>query len=299
MKATRSGALKFLVATDVAARGIDVSHLSHVINYTFPESLEVYVHRTGRTGRAGRQGAAVSLIAPQDIGSLYMLRLTYKIFPVEKRLVTEVEEARAAELDRLYTLRKTFSNGAGAGYAGLAKRLMCDLRGERIISGLLERYFETVDLSEQQTRVEASVDTPKAAAPEAPPAAPAAPAIDEDSFDDAPTQDVKAEAADDVADDVADEASDDEKSTRDVDDVGEKGEIYLNAGRKDGLRISSLMKVVMQRTGLPRTALGKVRMLTRSTFVSVPPESFEMVLKALASVEVDGLTLKAEPAQES
>ena len=61
MDATRKGELRFLVATDVAARGIDISHLTHVINFDFPESAEAYVHRTGRTGRAGRTGAAISL----------------------------------------------------------------------------------------------------------------------------------------------------------------------------------------------------------------------------------------------
>ena len=73
--------LHFLVATDVAARGIDISNLSHVINYTFPESAEVYVHRTGRTGRAGKTGIAISLISPRELGNFYMLKLTYKIKP--------------------------------------------------------------------------------------------------------------------------------------------------------------------------------------------------------------------------
>ncbi|HRI51300.1 MAG TPA: DEAD/DEAH box helicase, partial [Pseudomonadota bacterium] len=71
--------LKYLVATDVAARGIDISDLSHVINYTFPESAEVYVHRTGRTGRAGKSGVAISLISPRELGNFYYLKLTYKI----------------------------------------------------------------------------------------------------------------------------------------------------------------------------------------------------------------------------
>lgn len=324
MKATRSGELKFLVATDVAARGIDVSHLSHVINYTFPESLEVYVHRTGRTGRAGRQGAAVSLIAPQDIGSLYMLRLTYKIFPVEKRLVTEVEEARAAEIDKLDALRKAFSNGAGQGYAGLAKRLMCDVRGERIIAGLLGAYFDGAgkDIAPAQTVASEVVVPAQAVAPKpsepatlqvlpsvvvegavAPAPAHARAAAAASPFDDAPIPDNRVAEDTDDMEDTDDGTQDTDSATdrteRDGNEQGEKGEIYLNAGRKDGLKISSLMKVVMQRTGLPRTALGKVRMLTRSTFVSVPPEYFDMVLKALASVEVDGLSLQAEPAQES
>ena len=50
---------------DVAARGIDISHLTHVINYDFPDSTERYVHRTGRTGRAGRTGTAISIITPK------------------------------------------------------------------------------------------------------------------------------------------------------------------------------------------------------------------------------------------
>ena len=65
MNATREGRLRFLVCTDVAARGIDISHLTHVINYDFPETAEQYVHRTGRTGRAGRTGTAIALVGPE------------------------------------------------------------------------------------------------------------------------------------------------------------------------------------------------------------------------------------------
>ncbi|MBC7174362.1 MAG: DEAD/DEAH box helicase, partial [Polyangiaceae bacterium] len=63
MARTRKSELRFLVATDVAARGIDVSHLTHVINYSLPNQLEQYIHRTGRTGRAGRTGTAIALVS--------------------------------------------------------------------------------------------------------------------------------------------------------------------------------------------------------------------------------------------
>lgn len=75
MRATQESKLRFLVCTDVAARGIDISHLTHVINFDFPDSSEQYVHRTGRTGRAGRMGTAISLVSPTAIGDLYYLRL--------------------------------------------------------------------------------------------------------------------------------------------------------------------------------------------------------------------------------
>lgn len=64
MRRMRSGQLKLVVATDVAARGLDVDHLTLVVNLDIPESKEVYVHRIGRTGRAGRKGTAISLVTP-------------------------------------------------------------------------------------------------------------------------------------------------------------------------------------------------------------------------------------------
>jgi ATP-dependent RNA helicase DeaD len=69
----RSGELKYLIATDVAARGIDIKGLDLVINYTLPKENEVYTHRTGRTGRAGASGKAISLIAPQDTAIFHLL----------------------------------------------------------------------------------------------------------------------------------------------------------------------------------------------------------------------------------
>ncbi len=67
----RDGTLRYLIATDVAARGIDISHLELVVNYSIHNDSEAYVHRTGRTGRAGRSGVAISLVAPQDNGAFY------------------------------------------------------------------------------------------------------------------------------------------------------------------------------------------------------------------------------------
>src|SRR5262245_14822978 len=78
--------LRFLCATDVAARGIDISDLSHVINFSVPESPEVYVHRTGRTGRAGKKGTALSLVGPRELGNFRYVRLQFGIKPEERVL---------------------------------------------------------------------------------------------------------------------------------------------------------------------------------------------------------------------
>ena len=66
MNRFRSKDLRILVATDVAARGLDVTNLSHIVNYNLPDDLEVYIHRSGRTGRAGNKGICMSIVSPRE-----------------------------------------------------------------------------------------------------------------------------------------------------------------------------------------------------------------------------------------
>ena len=89
MARIKAAKLRFLVATDVAARGIDISDLSHVISYSAPDSPEVYVHRTGRTGRAGKAGVAISLVSGLDIGNFRYMQTINKIKVVERKPPTE------------------------------------------------------------------------------------------------------------------------------------------------------------------------------------------------------------------
>jgi ATP-dependent RNA helicase RhlE len=84
--AFRKGQTRILVATDIAARGIDVSGVSHVVNYELPEVPEAYVHRIGRTARAGAEGQAISLCAPDERGDLRAIeRLIKQQIPAESR----------------------------------------------------------------------------------------------------------------------------------------------------------------------------------------------------------------------
>ncbi|AVH54785.1 MULTISPECIES: DEAD/DEAH box helicase [Streptomyces] len=94
----RGGTADLLVATDVAARGIDVEHLTHVINYDVPSAPESYVHRIGRVGRAGREGVAITLAEPREHRQLKAIeRATGRKIPVE--MVPSVADLRARRLE--------------------------------------------------------------------------------------------------------------------------------------------------------------------------------------------------------
>ena len=95
----RSRTTDLLVATDVAARGLDVDHLSHVVNYDLPSSPEIYVHRIGRVGRAGREGVALSLVEPRERRMLSAIeKLIGTTIPIEK--VPSIADVRTLRLER-------------------------------------------------------------------------------------------------------------------------------------------------------------------------------------------------------
>ena len=75
MKAFRAGEARILVATDVVGRGIDVTSISHIINYDMPQSCDDYVHRVGRTGRMGREGMAFTFVTPEEGSELTRIEM--------------------------------------------------------------------------------------------------------------------------------------------------------------------------------------------------------------------------------
>ncbi len=98
MARIKAGTLRFLVATDVAARGIDISDLAWVLNYSLPSATEVYLHRTGRTGRMGKTGIAVSLVSGFDIGAFDLAMKANKIQAIERETPTSASaQARIME----------------------------------------------------------------------------------------------------------------------------------------------------------------------------------------------------------
>lgn len=135
---------KVLVATDVAARGIDVADLSHVVNFALPQNPEIYVHRIGRTGRAGREGLAISLITPRDFGKLSFIRKITnaniekaKLPGVEKIIATKQKTFRK-QLGEL--LDETYDRKAPTALAELITELTAAYPAEKVIAVLIEAF---------------------------------------------------------------------------------------------------------------------------------------------------------------
>jgi ATP-dependent RNA helicase DeaD len=98
----KNGEIDILVATDVAARGLDINDVSHVINYSIPQNPDAYIHRIGRTGRAGKSGIAITFVTPREYSQLRLIERTAKTKIKKGKLPSkkEVQEARERELDR-------------------------------------------------------------------------------------------------------------------------------------------------------------------------------------------------------
>jgi ATP-dependent RNA helicase DeaD len=119
----REGALDVLVATDVAARGLDIEHISHVVNYDVPSSPDTYVHRIGRTGRAGREGVAITLVEPREHRLLRDIERTIGK-PLQIEGLPTVSDIRERRMDSLKaSLREALVAGEFDRYRAVVEAL--------------------------------------------------------------------------------------------------------------------------------------------------------------------------------
>ncbi len=123
MQRFRDGALDVLVATDVAARGLDIGVITHVVNYDVPSSADTYVHRIGRTGRAGREGVAITLVEPREHNLLRNIERVVGA-PLEIAGLPTVSDMREHRLDLLRgSLRESLVAGDADRYRGVVEAL--------------------------------------------------------------------------------------------------------------------------------------------------------------------------------
>jgi ATP-dependent RNA helicase DeaD len=264
MSRFKSGQAELLVATDVAARGLDIEHVSHVINYDIPLDPEIYVHRVGRTGRAGRAGCAITLVTPR-----------------ERRLLKTIERMTGAEIKRMRlptisdviarrresfkeTLRETLSGGGLETYQVMAEQL-----GEEYSPTDLAAAAFKLLLDQSLIETEDSL-----AAQE-------------------PSDDDRRERPRRLRGDEPRGRGDDrgEGRWRGERDFGpERGmtRLYIDVGRDDGVRPADIVGAIANEAGLPGRAIGAIELFDRFSLVEVPSSQSSRVLRALKQTTIRG-----------
>ena len=251
----RAGSTELLVATDVAARGLDVEQLTHVVNYNVPAAPESYVHRIGRVGRAGREGAAITLAEPREQRMLKAIeRLTGQRVAIEKVPTVTDLRARRMELTR--------------------NALQASLESDDF-----ERFRVVVDSLSAEFGVEAVALAAVKLAHEA-----AGGDVDEEDIPSiAPGP--RAESRD-----RGDRRSDDrrDRPARGRPADGGATRLFLGIGRRAGVRPQDLVGAITGEAGLNSRDIGAIQITDRFSLVEVPEPAADMVIAALQRSTIRG-----------
>ena len=334
MNRMREGDLKYLVATEVAARGIDLSDLTHVINYTFPESADMYVHRTGRTGRAGKSGRAISLVSPREIGSFYYLKLIHRILPEERHLPSPEELAAAREGKRYEELLGKYDEALPSEeMRGLVRRVASTPDGERVLAMALAQVLD----EEREFVVKRPAPPPRPRPPRRESSPDDRPPRRSDHGDRGPRRGRDDRGPRRGRDGGRDSHRDSRPPSRGRDDGpgprrrrtrqdppprdqksfttpdgdvemweavepgqgnGELVKLYVNVGRRQGLRTTSeLARYIQSETDLPHDDLGRIQICESHSYVEISGEQEKNLIEKLEGKQFKDRDLRVERAR--
>jgi ATP-dependent RNA helicase DeaD len=278
MKKFRANTTDLLIATDVAARGLDVQHVSHVVNYDVPSAADAYVHRIGRTGRAGREGVAITLAEPREHRLLRNIEHATKQ-KIEIATVPTVADLRARRLELTRaSLRETILAG--------------ELDAFRVVVDSLSQEFDVMDVAAAAVKQAADRD---GAAIEA--EIPTATVRPERSRGERPRGD-RAFAEREVRGDREAPRHGSERPSASERPKGGKRErpkqdwqvarLYIGAGRKAKIRPGDLVGAIANETGLDSSVIGSIQIADRFSLVEVPEASADAIVEVLRTTTIKG-----------
>ena len=216
--------LTILVATDVAARGIDVSNLTHVINYAIPQEAESYVHRIGRTGRAGQKGIAITFVTPREAKKLSQIKKVTKT-DIKRESIPNVKEILNAKKEALKAwVEEIIKEEDYISYVNIAKNLLEGKNPTEVLASVLRHVYEDEFLEENYS-------------------------------------------------DIADVQVKIEDKTR----------LFIALGSKDGYNVGRLLDLLNKKAKTPGRKVKDIKILDKYSFVTVPLQEAEYILRALNS----------------
>jgi ATP-dependent RNA helicase DeaD len=255
MERFRGGVARVLVATDVAARGLDIGHLSHVVNFHLPEMAETYVHRIGRVGRAGREGVAITLVDPKERGLLAQVERT-----TGRRLTAATVPTKAeVRAKQLAATRDTLRQAVAAGGLDELKKVL-----EPLLAELPAADVAAAALAVLAKATQPADDSPEvigATTPTAPTRQPRTMGMGRPKFDDRRPK-----------------AGGPRGMTR----------VWIGAGRQAGVGRREVAAVFAEELGVNARDLGPIDVADRFCLVDVPGQLAEYVVTALNGVRFNG-----------
>jgi len=147
MRKFKEGATEVLVATDVAARGLDITGVTHIYNFDIPQDAEGYVHRIGRTGRAGHAGAAITLVTPREIRHLKMIEYTTRSKIMRRPVPTNKDAFKGQQRVAMDLLLQTVENGEIEKYRVAAEELLDQTDSVSLVAAALKALTRETDWS--------------------------------------------------------------------------------------------------------------------------------------------------------
>jgi ATP-dependent RNA helicase DeaD len=260
MSRLRSESIDLLVATDVAARGLDIDQLTHVVNYDVPSAPESYVHRIGRVGRAGREGTAITLVEPREHRMLKTIeRATRQPIAIEKLPTVADLRARRLELMRT-TLRETLLKDD-------------DLDAFRAVVGPLAAEFDLFEVAL------AAVKLAHAAS---------GTAQDEEELPEVelPSADDRRAGRKTMGRDQRQPAGRDQRRSRHT--TAGTTRLFVGTGRAAGIRPQDLVGAITGESYLNGRDIGAIEIADRFSLVEVPEAAADDVVEALRQTSIKG-----------
>lgn len=269
MNSFRNGRTDILVATDVAARGIDVDDVEAVFNYDVPQDDEYYVHRIGRTGRAGREGKAFNLVVGKEV---------YKLREIQRYCKTKILPQPIPSLNDVTSIKADkILDSAGELLRDAELDHLIDIIEKRV----LEEDYTTLDLAAALLKIMMGDDS------------------DEITDERRPLRTLE-----DLEDsyDRGGRGGQRKGQSQGRPGRGRTGQdtdmarLFVNIGKNQGVKPGDILGAIAGESGMPGRMVGSIDMFDKYTFVEVPREQADQVLEAMRNVRIKGKNIHMEKA---
>lgn len=272
MNSFRNGRTDILVATDVAARGIDVDDVEAVFNYDVPQDEEYYVHRIGRTGRAGREGKAFSFVVGKEVYKLRDIQryCKTKILPQPIPSLNDVTAIKAEKI--LDSVDEVMSGDLSEVIDIVERRVMAeDYTSMDLAAALLKMMMgeENEDIQEERRPLR--------------------------SLDD--LNDFSGRSGDRNGRNGGRTSRGGSRGSRGGED--NMARLFINVGKNQAVRPGDILGAIAGESGMPGNMVGSIDMFDKYTFVEVPREQADAVLEAMKNVRIKGKSIHMEKAVDN